>query len=85
MRKLYKLMKHLIDTEVPMPYRCEHCKYFVSGLTCRAFDIIPLEIFDNPEGHTAVVDGQKGDYVFETVHEREIMRIYGEDVPEPEA
>ncbi len=85
MHKLSKRMKHLIDTEVPMPYRCEHCKHHKGGYKCAAFDDIPLDFYFNAEQHTTVVDGQKGNYVFETVHEREVMRVYGEDVPEPEA
>ena len=67
-----------IDKIEKRPYLCEDCKYFVSGLKCKAFDFIPLEIFDNPEGHTVVVPGQNGNYVFETNKTRDTMRVYGE-------
>ena len=69
-------MKHLIDIEKPLPFSCEDCKHHKGGVSCAAFDIIPLDIYDNAEGHTKVVDGQRGDYVFETDKEREVMRTY---------
>lgn len=72
-------MARTIDKIVKRPYLCEDCKYFVSGLTCKAFDIIPLEIFDNPEGHTSVVPGQNGNYVFTTDKSRDTMRVYMSD------
>lgn len=75
-------MTHLIDKIEERPYLCEDCKHFISGLKCKAFDIIPLEIFDDPEGHTTVVDGQTGDYTFETDKARDTMRVYVEEVPD---
>ena len=77
-------MGHIIDKEIERSYMCEDCKHFVRGLTCRAFDIIPLEIFDNPEGHTEVVPGQNGDYVFEPDKPRDTMRVYVDEDEAPE-
>lgn len=76
-------MKHLVDIEQECPYSCEDCKHYISGLQCKAFDIIPLEIWDNTESHTTVLPEQKGDYVFETDKQRDTMRVYvaGEDDP----
>lgn len=64
---------------------CEDCKNFLSGLKCRAFDLIPVEIYEDAEGHTTVVSGQKGDYVFATDKPRDTMRVYGDGEAEPEA
>ena len=77
-------MAYLIDKIEQRPYLCEDCKHFIKGLQCRAFDIIPLEVFDDPEGHTSVLPGQKGDYVFETDKPRDTMRIYVEEDEVPE-
>lgn len=77
-------MAHLIDKIEQRPYLCEDCKHFIKGLQCRAFDIIPLEVFDDPEGHTSVLPGQKGDYVFETDKPRDTIRIYVDEDEVPE-
>ena len=77
-------MAHLIDKIEQRPYLYEACKHFIKGLQCRAFDIIPLEVFDDPEGHTSVLPVQKGDYVFETDKPRDTMRIYVEEDEVPE-
>lgn len=77
-------MAHLIDKIEQRPYLCEDCKHFIKGIQCRAFDIIPLEVFDDPEGHTSVLPGQKGGYVFETDKPRDTMRIYVEEDEVPE-
>lgn len=72
-------MGHITDKEIERPYSCWDCKHFVRGATCRAFDLIPPEIIDNPEGHTEIVPGQTGNYVFETDKPRDTMRIYVDD------
>lgn len=77
-------MAHLIDKIEQRPYLCEDCKHFIKGIQCRAFDIIPLEVYGDPEGHTSVLPGQKGDYVFETDKPRDTMRIYVEEDEVPE-
>lgn len=77
-------MAHLIDKIEQRPYLCEDCKHFIKGLQCRAFDIIPLEVFDDPEGHTSVLPGQKGNYVFETDKPRDTIRIYVDEDEVPE-
>lgn len=64
---------------------CEDCKHFLFGAKCRAFDLIPIEIYEDPEAHTTVVSGQKGDYVFATDKPRDTMRVYGDGDVEPEA
>ncbi|MDE6140860.1 MAG: hypothetical protein K2F95_07915 [Alistipes sp.] len=66
----------LIDVENPLPFSCEDCKHYKEGVKCAAFDIIPLEIYGNAEGHTQVIDGQYGNYLFETDRERNVLRIY---------
>lgn len=77
-------MKHLVDIEQKCPYSCEDCKHYISGLQCKAFDIIPLEIWDDTESHTAVLPEQKGNYVFETDKPRDTMRVYVAYEDEPE-
>lgn len=69
-------MAHSVDKIEERPYLCEDCKHFIEGITCRAFDIIPLDVYGNPEGHTSVLSGQKGDYVFTTDKPRDTMRVY---------
>ena len=76
-------MKHLIDEIDERPYLCEDCKHFINGITCRTFDIIPLNVLENPEGHTSVIPDQNGDYVFETDKPRDTMRVYREGGDEP--
>ncbi len=69
-------MNHLIDVERSLPFSCEDCKHYKEGIKCAAFDIIPLDIYDNAESHNKVIDGQHGDYIFETDKEREMLRTY---------
>lgn len=76
LRKLYPVMNHLIDVERSLPFSCEDCKHYKEGIKCAAFDIIPLDIYDNAESHNKVIDGQRGDYIFETDKEREVLRTY---------
>lgn len=78
-------MAKITDRIEERPYMCEDCKNFLSGLKCRAFDLIPVEIYEDAEGHTTVVSGQKGDYVFATDKPRDTMRVYGDGEAEPEA
>lgn len=75
-------MGHLIDKIEERPYMCEDCKHFLSGAKCLAFDLIPIEIYEDPEAHTTVVPGQKGNYVFATDKPRDTMRVYGAAEPE---
>lgn len=53
-------MAKITDRIEERPYMCEDCKHFLSGAKCRAFDLIPIEIYEDPEAHTAVVPGKKG-------------------------
>ena len=78
-------MTKLIDRTEERPYMCEDCKHFVRGATCRAFDLIPIEIYEDAEAHNTVVPGQKGSYVFATDKPRDTMRVYGDGDVEPEA
>ena len=78
-------MTKTTDRIEALPYGCEDCKHFISGLKCRAFDLIPLEIYGDAESHTSVVPGQHGDYVFATDKPRDTMRVYGVFDDEPEA
>ena len=69
-------MRHTVDKEIEQPYMCEACRHFISGLKCRAFDVIPYEIFFKAERHTSVLPGQRGDYTFSTDKPRDVMRVY---------
>lgn len=77
-------MARLIDNIEELPYGCEDCKHFISGLQCKAFDIIPLDIVLDAESHVSVLPEQKGKYVFEPDKPRDTMRVYvsGDDEPE---
>ena len=46
--------------------QCGYCKNHIDGLKCKAFDIIPDEIFFNELDHDKIIEGQKGDFVFES-------------------
>ena len=78
-------MAKISDRIEERPYMCEDCKHFLSGVKCRAFDLIPIEIYEDPEAHTTVVPGQRGDYVFAPDKPRDTMRVYGDGDAEPEA
>ena len=45
-------MAKITDRIEERPYMCEDCKHFLSGAKCRAFDLIPIEIYEDPEAHT---------------------------------
>jgi hypothetical protein len=70
------LCSDMTEKQVKIPFGCPDCKHFKGGLGCKAFDVIPLEIFDAPESHTEPIDGQQGNFVFEPAHEPETMRVY---------
>ena len=78
-------MAKMTDKIEELPYVCEDCKHFLSGLKCRAFDLIPLEIYGDTEAHTSIVPGQKGDYVFATDKPRDTMRVYVDGDEDPDA
>ena len=59
-------MGHLVDIQRPIPFSCEACKHFISGCRCKAFDVIPIELFGEAESHNKVLKSQNGDFVFET-------------------
>jgi len=69
-------MSHIIDVEKTLPFTCEDCKHFHEGIKCAAFDIIPIEIYDNAESHKSVVEGQHGDYVFSATKDRQTLHSY---------
>ena len=54
-------------TEHMFTPKCCSCKHYLKHLSCEAFDIIPDNIVFNEIEHNKVIDGQKGEYVFETV------------------
>ena len=78
-------MAKITDIIEERSYMCEDCKHFLSGVKCRAFDLIPLEIYGDPEAHTTIIPGQKGDYVFATDKPRDTMRVYVDGDAEPDA
>lgn len=69
-------MGHLVDIQRPIPFSCEACKHFISGCRCKAFDVIPIELFGEAESHNKVLKSQNGDFVFETDAPREYTREY---------
>lgn len=71
-------MKHIVDRTEEAPYMCEACKHHQKGgISCKAFDLIPLEIIEaGAESHDHVMQGQRGDFVFEPKQPRDTMRIY---------
>lgn len=69
-------MKHLVDHPEPIPFGCEDCKNFIGLGKCKAFDLIPVEFFGIGEDHKKVLEGQKGDYVFEPKTERRYDNVF---------
>ncbi len=70
-------MARTIDKIKLLPYHCTDCKYFISGIRCKAFDeIIPIEFWSDAESHKTVLPEQKGDYVFTPNKPRDTMRVY---------
>ncbi len=71
-------MKHIVDRTEEAPYMCEACKHHQKGgISCKAFDLIPLEIIEaGAESHDHVMQGQRGDFVFEPKQPRDTMHIY---------
>ena len=72
-------MPHLVDNRKPVPFTCEQCAHFIEGCKCKAFDIIPIEIIFDAEKHNQKMKGQKGDYVFEAIEERQFINVYEVD------
>ena len=69
-----------------MPLYVRALQALHKGLTCAAFDIIPIEIVqDGAESHNHIFEGQKGDYVFEPARPRDTMRVYVDSDEAPEA
>lgn len=69
-------MKHLVEHLEPVPYDCADCIHFIESGRCKAFDPMPIDVFDIGEDHKKVIQGQNGDYVFETTKERQYDRVY---------
>lgn len=44
---------------------CNDCKNHIDGLKCKAFDVIPDEIFSGENDHSKPLPGQKNDVLFE--------------------
>lgn len=44
---------------------CNDCKNHIYGKECKAFDIIPGEIFLGENDHSKPLPGQKNDVIFE--------------------
>lgn len=68
----------MIEREEKIPFCCSDCKHFLGGISCKAFDVIPLEVFDAPEAHVKPIDGQTGNFVFEPAREPETLHVYEE-------
>lgn len=69
-------MPHSVDNKKPIPFACEQCAHFIGGTTCKAFDIIPIDIIFDAERHNKIIEGQKGDYVFKAIEKRLFIKLY---------
>jgi hypothetical protein len=50
-----------IDNEIPLySFICNYCKNFIDYRECKAFDLIPLEIWGGKNPHTEPFEGDKG-------------------------
>lgn len=58
------------------PRCCEECRHYISGAKCRAFDLIPIEFFNDAGQHNKRLSTQKGDFVFSSDIPAPIMYIY---------
>lgn len=66
----------LIDYEIEEPRSCDECRHYISGAVCRAFDVIPIEFFNDAGRHNKKRANQKGDFVFSSDIPAPTMRIY---------
>ena len=44
---------------------CNNCKNKLENLSCKAFETIPDSILFGENNHSKIIEGQKGEYVFE--------------------
>lgn len=56
-------MKNITGKGMSIP-QCNTCKHKLSGRSCEAFDVIPIEILTNAVKHSKKALNQKGDYVY---------------------
>lgn len=49
---------------------CNDCKNHIRGLKCKAFDMIPDEIFDGDNDHSKPLPEQENDIVFEPLNKK---------------
>lgn len=47
------------------PVKCSTCKWYIKGFKCKAYDLIPEDIFNEEVGHNKVRKDQKGTFIFE--------------------
>lgn len=49
--------------------KCMTCKHHIKGFRCKAYDVIPIQIFGEEIEHDRVFEGQKGEYIYEKIEE----------------
>lgn len=53
-----------VDIDVK-PVKCSTCKHYIKGFKCKAYDLIPEDIFSENVRHDKVRKDQKGTFIFE--------------------
>lgn len=67
----------MIDKEIEVQVReCKECTHYLGGCKCRAYDIIPIDLFLDAATHNKVQPNQKGDYIFNAKVPAQTMRVY---------
>jgi hypothetical protein len=46
------------------PVKCSTCKHYQKGFKCKAFDLIPEDIFNETIEHDKVLKGQKSTFIY---------------------
>lgn len=59
-----KSKDRFIEIEVK-PVKCSLCIHYIKGLKCKAFKLIPKDIFNETKEHNRVIKGQIGTFIFE--------------------
>lgn len=67
--KTYREDNWSFDPEIDLPI-CNFCKHYESRLNCKAFPApktIPDEILNGESKHDKVIEGQTGDFIFQSL------------------
>lgn len=61
-------MSDIVTNEIPFIYPiCNNCKNKISGLKCKAFEVIPQSILTGDNDHTKPLPIQDNNIVFEPI------------------